>query len=211
MPFVWLAVTEPCRRTGCPCALRRLRPPVEYRRGLLPSTWGGSSSLSAWAAGTGIHGARGPCRGGRGEPRGCGGIIWRRDGHRSMLSVPSQVSRRDRRRCTMIATTRASSCGATTAWSAAIKSYRVVVIRNGVASPLLLGATVATLPKSTMVCIRCPPAVPVPSVPNPTGILGLSWGRVYGMIATARKPLLTSRAACRRNILRRPGAVLRRP
>ena len=68
-----------------------------------------------------------------------------------MLSVLSQVSRLDRRRCTTVATTRASSSGATTAWSAAINAYRVVVRRNGVAAPLPLVATGATSPGSITV------------------------------------------------------------
>ena len=54
---------------------------------------------------------------------------------------------------------------------------------------------VATSLRSTRICMRCPRGVPMPSTPHQTAMLGLSPGRVYGMIATARKRLPASRAA----------------
>jgi hypothetical protein len=70
---------------------------------------------------------------------------------------------------------------------------------------------VATSLRSTRICMRCPRGVPMPSTPHQTAMLGLSPGRVYGMIATARKRLPASRVACRRRILCTLGDVLRRP
>ena len=197
MPSMWWAVMEPCRRTGRPLAL--LRGPTACRipsgphdldstcREALPAhapllTWGGSSSLPPWASGTARHwGTRPWPRRLGGEPRGGGGLIWRRDGPRRIWSVRSQVSRLDRRRCITVATTRASSSGATTAWSAAINAYRVVVRRSGVAAPLPRVATVATWPglHHALHPVSSCRAVAVDAAPHPERGIVLGAGLQY--------------------------------
>ena len=70
------------------------------------------------------------------------------------------VSRPDRRRCT---TRRHHQCiviRTHQSWSAAIRSYRVVVRRDGVATLCIPVATVAISPTSLTVDMLCPPLLP---------------------------------------------------
>ena len=65
-------------------------------------------------------------------------------------SPPLCWLRLDRRRRTTVATTRASSSGTTSAWSAAISAYKVAVRRTGVAAPRLRSCAPVAVPSPPM-------------------------------------------------------------